>query len=128
MTTAAELAAQILKAKPGLASLDRYQVETEVRQYIQDNYIEVFSKVKAREGLDLQVDARDKQKMDDLYPYFTDTTPVIRALEQILTGIDTPGTPVATQQTDPSQMTHEQYRAWRESGHSPFRTSQGLLG
>src|SRR5579863_8937595 len=98
MFTAAELAAEILKAKPGLASLDRYQIETEIRQYIQDHYIEAFSKVRTREGLDLKVDAKDKQKMDDLYPYFTDTTPVIRALEQILTGMNAPSTPTAIQQ------------------------------
>lgn len=127
MITVQQLAQKILKEHKDLGAKDRYEIETTVREYISQHYLEAFSRVKARVGVGLPVDAKDERIEQDLAPYYSNFAPVAREIEQLLSGQATP-VPYTAQphQADPTQMSQAEYAKWRES-HSPYKTSQGLI-
>ncbi len=130
--TPLELARQLIRAKPGITTLERRAIEDAARDYITSSYASAHSKVSASRGLGLPVEPNDVKTMELLQPYLGNVTAVVDAVIAIGSGQDTSPftaiTPNPGNPKKPEDMTQQEYTAWRQAGHSSFKTSQGLLG
>lgn len=132
MKTARDIATEILNRQPSITTKMPVQIHQQVQQYVQEQYTDALSKVRARQGLGLEVAEKDQQQMTDLAPYLSDVSQVLASIVAISEGKPSEQVPYGAitpnpgEQPDPSKMTFSEYQAWRKT-HDLVKPSQGLL-